>query len=86
MSLGVYSVTTKLLKTWRSAHTYSYNVRGSLWTLSEVHHTSAFASKRGTSARCSQAAAAGTAPGKLASAPSNDGRALLAGEACLCAL
>lgn len=46
--------------------------------LSEVQHTSAFASKRGTSARCSQAAAAGTAP-------SNDGRALLAGEACLCA-
>lgn len=79
MSLGVYSVTTKLLKTWRSAHPYSYNVRGSLWMLSEVQHTSAFASKRGTSARCSQAAAAGTAP-------SNDGRALLAGEACLCAL
>lgn len=49
MSLGVYSVTTKLLKTWRSAHTYSYSVRDSLWTPSEVHHTSAFASKCGTS-------------------------------------
>lgn len=68
MSLGVYSVTTKLLKTGKSAPTYLNNVRDSLWLLSEVHHTSAFASKFRTSVHHSQNAAKSTTPCKQASA------------------